>query len=79
MTPAQCRAARAILGKSQQEIADAAGVGIQTLIAFESARRQPYAKTLDAIRQALEAQGVLFIAENGEGAGVRLRKDRSMA
>jgi hypothetical protein len=29
---------------------------------------------LTAIRAALEAAGVIFIDENGEGPGVRLRK-----
>ncbi len=74
MTPEQCRAARALRGLSQQELANASGVGIQTLIAFEGGRRQPYARTLAAIRAALEAAGVEFIEENGGGAGVRLRK-----
>lgn len=32
--------------------------------------------TLAAIRAALEAAGVEFIAENGGGAGVRLRKEQ---
>jgi hypothetical protein len=30
--------------------------------------------TLAAIRAALEAAGVIFVAENGDGPGVRLRK-----
>ncbi|WP_244436220.1 hypothetical protein [Sinorhizobium fredii] len=30
--------------------------------------------TMQAIRSALEAAGVIFIDENGEGPGVRLRK-----
>jgi len=29
---------------------------------------------LSAIQTALESKGVIFISENGEGAGVRLRK-----
>lgn len=33
-------------------------------------------RTLAAIRGALEAAGVIFIDENGEGPGVRLRKDQ---
>jgi hypothetical protein len=31
-------------------------------------------ETLDMIRAALEAAGVIFIDENGEGPGVRLKK-----
>lgn len=74
MTPAQCRAARALLGLSQEVAASGSGVGIQTLIAFESGRRKPYARTIAAIRTALEGAGVVFLAENGNGPGVALRK-----
>lgn len=31
-------------------------------------------ESIAAIRAALEAAGVIFVAENGEGPGVRLRK-----
>lgn len=34
----------------------------------------PSSDTIAAIRAALEAAGVIFVAGNGEGAGVRLRK-----
>ena len=74
MTPAQCRAARALIGISQDELVAASGVAKGTVAAFELGQRQPYARTLDAIRSALEAAGVEFIEENGGGAGVRLRK-----
>lgn len=75
MTPDQCRAARAMVQMPQDELARRAGVAPQTLIAFELGQRQPYARTIAAIRAALEAAGVVFIPENGGGAGVRLRKD----
>lgn len=74
MTPAQCRAARALIGISQDELVAASGVAKGTVAAFELGQRQPYARTLAAIRSALEAAGVEFIEENGGGAGVRLRK-----
>ena len=74
MTPAQCRAARALIGISQDELVAASGVAKGTVAAFELGQRQPYARTLDAIRSALEDAGVEFIEENGGGAGVRLRK-----
>jgi hypothetical protein len=41
---------------------------------FELGNTIPRRTTLAAIRAALEAAGVEFIAENGGGAGVRLRK-----
>jgi hypothetical protein len=39
-------------------------------------RTNAVAGQLAAIRAALEAAGVIFIDENGEGLGVRLRKKR---
>ena len=74
MTPAQCRAARALVPLSQEALAGASGVAKRTIAAFEGGTAQPYTRTLAAIRAALEAAGVDFIAENGGGPGVRLRK-----
>jgi transcriptional regulator with XRE-family HTH domain len=74
MTGGQCRMARAALGWSAQELATKAGVGLNTVNRFESGACQPRSVTLEALRGALEAAGVEFIAENGGGAGVRLRK-----
>lgn len=74
MTAEQCRGARAMLNLKREELAAAASVGQSTLFDFESGRRQPHARTLAAIRAALEAAGVEFIEENGGGPGVRLRK-----
>jgi transcriptional regulator with XRE-family HTH domain len=71
---AQCRAARGLLEWSQQNLADAAGVGIITVHQFEAGTSEPRRATLQVIRQAFEAAGVEFIDENGGGPGVRLRK-----
>lgn len=76
MTPAQCRAARALVGLSQDDLARSSQVAKATIAAFELDQRQPYARTISAIRAALESAGVIFVDENGEGAGVRLRKAR---
>ena len=70
----QCRAARALLNWSQQELADRAGVGIVTVRQLEAGNTQPRRATLDVIRRALKSAGVEFIDENGGGPGVRLRK-----
>jgi transcriptional regulator with XRE-family HTH domain len=72
ITPAQCRAARGLLGLSQQVLADQAGVGIMTIHQLEKDGSQPRRATLNVVRRALEAAGVEFIDENGGGAGVRL-------
>jgi transcriptional regulator with XRE-family HTH domain len=74
ITPSQCRAARGLLGWSQQTLADRARVGIMTVHQLEKEGTQPRRATLDVIRRALEAAGVGFIDENGGGPGVRLRK-----
>lgn len=74
MTPAQCRAARAILGMKQPTLAALAEVGLSTIVDLEKERRQVALPSIEAIRSALEAAGVIFVSENGEGAGVRLRK-----
>ena len=64
-----------MLGMSQTDLAGAARVSRQTVVDFERGARTPYPNNLAAIRAALEAAGVIFIASNGDGPGVRLRKD----
>jgi len=79
VTPAQSRAARALINWSQPELATASGVSVSTIRDFETGKRQPIGNNLAAIRKALEGAGVIFVAENGEGAGVRLKKIRPAA
>lgn len=74
---AQCRAGRALLNWSQQQLADAARVGVVTVRQFESGGSEPRNATLDVIRRALESAGVIFVEENGEGPGVRLKKGKA--
>lgn len=77
ITSAQCRAGRGLLDWSQQQLADAAGVGVVTVRQFEGEAAQPRRATLDVIQRAFEAAGIEFIPENGGGAGVRLRNRSS--
>ena len=74
--PSQCRAARALVDKDQAELARRAVVPRDMIGDFERGSRAPPADDLAAIRAALEAAGVIFVDENGEGPGVRLRKKR---
>lgn len=74
LTPPQIRGARAMLGMTQAELAAAAGMSTTALNNIERGAADPKASTLVAIQKALEAAGVVFVAENGHGAGVRLRK-----
>jgi transcriptional regulator with XRE-family HTH domain len=72
----QIKAARALLGWSQDELARAAAVSIPTIKRLEAGEGQlgGQSETGDKIRHALQLAGVEFIDENGGGAGVRLRK-----
>jgi transcriptional regulator with XRE-family HTH domain len=72
----QSRAARSLLGWSQQQLADSASVSLATIQLFETAKREPIPNNLTAIRRAFESAGVDFIpAKSGKGGvGVRLRE-----
>jgi DNA-binding XRE family transcriptional regulator len=74
ISPEQCRAARALVSWSQDDLCSRAKVAKRTLQLFELGQRQPYVRTMHALRRALEAAGVEFIDEDGGGAGVRLAK-----
>jgi transcriptional regulator with XRE-family HTH domain len=74
ITVGQLRAARGLIGWTQQDLAENAEVGRATIADFEAGKRTPYATTLARLQETLIAAGVEFIPENGGGAGVRLRK-----
>lgn len=69
--------ARAALLWSTQTLAEKAEVGANTINRFEGGQ-DARVSSVDKIRRALEAAGCIFIAENGEGPGVRLRKVREV-
>ena len=75
ISAAQSRAARALLGWSQDDLVAASKVTKSTIANFEGGKRQPFERTLLDISNALAAAGVIFIDENGEGPGVRLKKE----
>jgi transcriptional regulator with XRE-family HTH domain len=71
----QLRAARALTGLSQPEVAEAAGVSVPTLKRAEAGGTIKVSDdTIAAIARALEKAGVEFIPGNGGSAGVRMRK-----
>jgi transcriptional regulator with XRE-family HTH domain len=70
--PAQCRAARGLLGWSQAQLAEASKVATKTIADFERESRTPYDRTLADVQKAFEAAGVEFT--NGGEPGVKLRK-----
>jgi transcriptional regulator with XRE-family HTH domain len=76
MTSAQVRAARGLIGWTVRDLAEKAKVHRNTVSNIETGRYGGSPDALSAIRAALESAGVEFIAENGGGAGVRLRRRR---
>jgi transcriptional regulator with XRE-family HTH domain len=74
VTRGQCRAARAFLDWTLDDLADQAAVGRGTIHAFEAGHRTPRRATLKALQLAFEAAGLEFF-ENGKGPSVRLRRD----
>src|SRR5258708_4506368 len=61
VSAAQTRAARAILGWNQQQLADKANVATSTVADYERGKRIPVPNNLIAIRSAFESVGVHFI------------------
>jgi len=77
MSVAQIRAARGLLGWSQTVLAIAAGLSVPTIKRYETGRGANVSDAAVAkLVAALEAAGVEFIAENGGGPGVRLKKPK---
>lgn len=71
------KAARALLGITQTDLAAASGLSVPTIKRMEvqDTGRSSLENVLK-VRKALEAAGVIFIPENGGGAGVRLAKPK---
>ena len=67
--------ARAALNLTISELSGMANVAPNTISRFEAEKTAPIPATIAVLRAALESAGVIFIAENGDGPGVRLRKD----
>jgi transcriptional regulator with XRE-family HTH domain len=72
IVPAQIRAARALVGWTQAELAAASGLSEMSIKNIERSFTDPRASTLSAIVRALEAAGVAFT--NGGEPGVKARK-----
>ena len=72
ISPQQCRAARAWLDWSQQELATRARVGLSTIKDFERGDRKPIPNNLDAIQRAIETEGMILIEDGGMAVGIRI-------
>jgi transcriptional regulator with XRE-family HTH domain len=76
MKPEQVRMARALLNWSLDQLAAASGVHRNTISNFETNKYGGDPAKVAAVKAALASHGIIFVDENGEGAGVRLRRFR---
>jgi len=80
ITSSQMRAARALLGIDQRQLAEMAGLSVPTIQRMESSGGQVRGiiDTLMKVIEALEGAGVELIGDHspsaGKGRGVRLRE-----
>ena len=73
ISPRQIKAARSLLGWSQQNLADKAILSLNTIKQLEVGKTDPKTSTLMAIKTTLESAGVEFLPASGNrGEGVRL-------
>ena len=79
LTAAQLRAARALLGIDQKELAERAGVSLPTIQRMEASdgNVRGVVDTLTKVVEALDRAGIELIGDNaqsnGRGRGVRLK------
>jgi DNA-binding XRE family transcriptional regulator len=65
ISPGQCRAARALLNWTQEDLANKVGVALKTVRDFENERRQSLKIVRTSIQQAFEQVGIEFFDDDG--------------
>ena len=65
ISPGQCRAARALLNWTQEDLANKVGVALKTVRDFENERRQSLNIVRASIKQAFEQAGIEFFDDDG--------------
>jgi transcriptional regulator with XRE-family HTH domain len=76
VTAGQIRAARALLNWSQNDLVKRSGLSLTTVRRMEDAGIGPGKSSADnvgKVQGVLEGAGIIFIASNGNGPGVRMR------
>jgi predicted transcriptional regulator len=77
ITPRQIRAARALLGWSQQQLADKAIVSLNAVTRLEKGRVDSRVSTITALEKTLSKAGVEFLPPGEKGEGVRMRSPKA--
>jgi transcriptional regulator with XRE-family HTH domain len=75
ITNSQIRAARALLGWSQRELADRSLLSETAILKLETAKADSRSSTIIKVRNTLEAAGIEFINHSDETKGVLLKKN----
>ena len=79
-SPRVLKAARVMLGWSQEELADRSGIGRTSLSKLEAGSTQVRLHTIRAVQAALQEGGIKFLPEGEtEGEGVRFKATGSQA
>ena len=75
ITPAQCRAARGLLGWTQKDLARRCTMSMRTIITFEMSKTTPTPLNMKTLQEKLEEGGVEFIdmVDDAHKEGVRLK------
>ena len=78
VTTRELKAARALLGWSQSDLAKSSKVSLPTIARLESSAGELGGRdeTIAKLVKALSRAGIDFIDDNGGGGGVRLRRPR---
>jgi transcriptional regulator with XRE-family HTH domain len=72
LRPEQCRAARGLLDWTQEHLAEVSGVSRSTVRDFENERHSLNRSSERAIIEAFDRAGVVLLAPDAQGPGVRL-------
>lgn len=64
LTPAKLKAARALLGVTQEELANKAGVAPATVNGYETGRYKPHRATINTLVACLRDSGII-VTERG--------------
>lgn len=65
ITKSISKACRALLEWTQKDLAEAAQVGLRTIIDFEGGKRTPISATLQALEAAFVRGGLVFTSDGG--------------
>lgn len=79
LSPALSRAARALLDLDIVDMVKKSGVPKAIISEFEKGGKVPQRQDVAALRLAFEDAGIVFLADDGNGPGLRLRSGARQA